>query len=74
MYYLHIALDSVLFIFLYKISLFSSIINLFKQLFGNCYNQCSFGNRVRTQYYTATNHELDTLDLEVLRCLIRNKI
>lgn len=55
-YYLYmaryVALGSVLFIFLYKIGLFSSIINLLKQLFGNCYNQCSFGNHAPTQHYT----------------------
>lgn len=81
MYYLHltgyIALGSILFIFLYKIGLFSSIINLFKQLIGNCYNQCSFGNRAPTQhaYYTNRapniNHDLD---LDVLRRLVHNKI
>jgi len=38
---------------------------------------CSFGNHAPTQHYTAralaTNHELDTLDSEVLS-LVRNKI
>jgi len=46
MYYLqlagYIALGSILLVFLYKIGLFLSIINLFKQLLGNC--QFSFGN------------------------------
>lgn len=82
MYYLHltgyIALGSILFMFLHKIGLFSSIINLLKQLFGNCYNQCSFGNRAPTQHahYAAcatqpTDHELKP---DVLRRLINHKI
>jgi len=79
MHYLHltgyIALGSILFVFLYKIGLFSSIIGLLKQLIGNCYNQCSFGNRAPTQHYTTrvptTNHELNS---EVVRRLVQNKI
>jgi len=79
MHYLHligyVALGSILFVFLYKIGLFSSIIGLFKQLIGNCYNQCSFGNRAPTQHYTArvptTNRELNS---EVIRRLVQYKI
>jgi len=48
-YLTYIDFDSILFIFLYKIELLSS--NLLKQLTENCYNQCSFGNRVSTQHY-----------------------
>ncbi|XP_039307709.1 uncharacterized protein LOC120358235 [Solenopsis invicta] len=79
MYYLHltgyIALGSVLFVFLYKIGLFSSIINLFKQLLGNCYNQCSFGNRAPTQHAHFTAYaQNEGINSEVLRRLLTNKI
>ena len=81
-HYLHltgyIALGSILFIFLYKIGLFSSIINLLKQLLGNCYNQCSFGNHAPTQHahYTAYSAQPPNLELQsgVLKRLINYKI
>ena len=81
-HYLHltgyIALGSILFMFLYKIGLFSSIINLLKQLLGNCYNQCSFGNHAPTQHahYTAYSAQLPNLELQsgVLKRLINYKI
>lgn len=81
MYYLqlagYIALGSVLFVFLYKIGLFSSIINLFKQLIGNIYNQCSFGNRAPTQHLNLSTRAppvSDEIEPALLRRLIRTKI
>ena len=79
MYYLHltgyVALGALLFVFLYKIGLFSSAINLFKQLIGNCYNQCSFENRAPTQHASHTNPSTSyELNQDVLRRLIHNKI
>lgn len=81
MYYLqlagYIALGSVLFVFLYKIGLFSSIINLFKQLIGNIYNQCSFGNRAPTQHLNLSTRAPpvnDEIEPALLRRLIRTKI
>lgn len=81
MHYLHItgyvALGSVLFVFLYKIGVFSSLINVLKLLIGNCYNNCSFGNKAPTQhvtYTTRTPHANDRVDPNTLRQLLRNKI
>lgn len=44
------SLGIITFLTLYKIGLFNAIIDLVKRLIGNCYTNCSFGNKANTTH------------------------